>query len=61
MKTRTKVAIFMTAVLLTFLGFNLIATSGAEDLIKVGNDAGYEIIFNYLADADTAAHHSLGG
>lgn len=59
MKIRTKAAILLVAVLLTFAGFSLIATSGADDLVKVGNEAGYEIIYNFLANADTANHHSL--
>jgi len=60
MKFKTKVAILLAAVLLTFLGFNLIASSGVE-LVKVGKQAGYEIISNYLAKADTASHYSLKG
>lgn len=58
MRFRTKVAIFMVAVFLTFAGFNLIASSGAVDILKVGKEAGYEIISNYLAKAKTASHHS---
>jgi hypothetical protein len=61
MKFKTKVAILLAAVLLTFLGFNLIASSGAVELVKVGKQAGYEIISNYLAKADTASHYSLKG
>ena len=59
MKLRSKAAILLVAALLTFAGFSLIATSGADDIVKVGNEAGYEIIFNYLAKADTATHHSM--
>jgi len=61
MKFKTKVAILLAAVLLTFLGFNLIVSSGAVELVKVGKQAGYEIISNYLAKADTASHYSLKG
>ena len=61
MKIKTKVAILLAAVLLTFLGFNLIASSGAVELVKVGKQAGYEIISNFLAKADTASHHSIKG
>lgn len=58
MRFRTKVAIFMMAVLLTFIGFNLIATSSVVDLLKMGKEAGYEIIANVLAKAETVTHHS---
>ena len=59
MKLRTKFAILLVAALLTFAGFSLMATSGADDIVKVGNEAGYEIIYNFLAKADTAAQHSM--
>lgn len=58
MKFRTKVAIFMVAVLLTCFGFNLITYSPAADLLKVGKEAGYEIISNYLAKAEATSHHA---
>ncbi|NOR53060.1 MAG: hypothetical protein GQ536_03105 [Candidatus Aminicenantes bacterium] len=57
MKLRTKTAILMMAVLLTFVGFSLIASPSIE-IMKVGKEAGYEIISNYLAKAETVAHHS---
>ena len=44
MKLRTKAAILLAAALLTFAGFSLIATSGADDIVKVGKEAGYEMI-----------------
>lgn len=59
MKIKTKVAILLIAVLLTFAGFSLIATSGADDLVKIGSKAGYEIISNFLAKASAAAHQSF--
>jgi hypothetical protein len=49
MRFRTKSAIFLVAVLLTFVGFNLIAFSPAVDLLKLGKEAGNEIIANVLA------------
>ena len=55
MKLRTKVEILLAAVLLTFFAFNLMVPSGAVDLIKIGKKAGYEIISNVLAKADTAS------
>lgn len=59
MRLRTKVAIFMLAVLITFVGFNLIASSSAVDLLKIGKEAGSEIIANFLAKAETATPHSF--
>lgn len=59
MRLRTKVAIFMIAVMLTFVGFNLMASSAAVDLMRVRKVAGYEIISNVLAKAETATHHSF--
>jgi hypothetical protein len=55
MKLRERVLIFMAAVLITLVGFSLIS-SPAVDMVKVGKEAGYEIITNWLAKAD-AAHH----
>jgi len=59
MKLRIKAAILLTAALLTFAGFSLIASSGADDIVKVGHKAGYEIIANYVAKANAASHHSF--
>ena len=53
MKLRTKVEILLAAVLLTFFAFNLMVPAAAVDLIKIGKKAGYEIISNVLAKADT--------
>ncbi len=49
MRLRTKVSIFLTAVILTFVGFNLIAFSPAIDLLRIRKKAGNEIIANFLA------------
>lgn len=49
MKFKTKVAILLVALLLTFAGFNMMASSAAVDLVKVGKEAGYNIIANVLA------------
>lgn len=52
-----KLAIFLVAVLITFVGFSLIA-SPSMDILKVGKRAGYEIISNVLAkEANVAASH----
>jgi len=47
MRLKTKVAILIVAVLLTFLGFNLMTSQAAVDMIKI-------------AKAQTAAHHVRG-
>lgn len=60
MKIKQKIAILLIAVVLTFVGFSLIASPSATELVKVGKKAGYEIISNVLAKAVTA-HHSYGG
>jgi hypothetical protein len=60
MKMKQKLAILLMAVLLTFVGFSLIASPAATELVKVGKEAGYEIISNMLAKVETA-HHSYGG
>jgi hypothetical protein len=52
MNFKTKIAIFLLAALITLVGFNLMASSGALDIMKVGKQAGYEIIANVLARAD---------
>ncbi len=57
-RLRTKIVIFLIAVLLSTLGFNLIASSPALELLKVGKAAGYEIISNYLAKTRAADHQS---
>lgn len=44
----TKVEIFLMAVILTFFLFNLMVPSSAVEMIKIGKQAGYEIISNVL-------------
>lgn len=48
MKFKEKIMIFMVALLLSVLGFSLIISPSAS-ILKVGKEAGYEIIENYLA------------
>ena len=55
MRFKQKLAIFLLAVLLTFVGFNLLTSPSAVELVKVGKQAGYEIIANVLADARVGA------
>ena len=58
MKLRDKFAIFLVAVLITFVGFSLMA-SPSVDILKVGKKAGNEIISNMLAkEANAVASQS---
>ncbi len=58
MKLRDKLVILLVAVLITFVGFSLIASSSV-DMLKVGKKAGYEIISNVLAkEANAVASRS---
>ena len=50
MKFREKTAIFIVAVLITFVGFSLMAAP-SECMLRIGKEAGNEIIANYLAKA----------
>jgi len=44
----TKIEIFLMAVILTFFLFNMMVPSSAVEIIKIGKQAGYEIISNVL-------------
>lgn len=50
MNFKAKVAILLVAVLVSVAGFNLIASSSAIDMMKVGKKAGYKIIANVQAE-----------
>jgi hypothetical protein len=58
MRFRTKLAILAVAVLLTFIGFNMIASSPAVEIMKVGKLAGNQIIANVLAKTEVTSSHS---
>lgn len=58
MNFKQKVAIFLAAVLLTLVGFNLIAAP-TIDILKIGKQAGTHIISNCPANSDAAAHRSM--
>ena len=44
MKTRTKIAVFAAAVLMTLAGFNMIASKSTLDLFHAGEPVGYEVL-----------------
>jgi len=48
MRLITKIEIFLVAIVLTFFLFNMMIPSSAMELIKVGKQAGYEIISNVV-------------
>lgn len=53
MKVKEKAVIFLAAVLISFVGFSLIASPFVEILV-VGKEAGYEQISNFLAKSDVS-------
>jgi hypothetical protein len=52
MRLREKIGILALALFLSFAAFSMIAAP-AIDIVKVGKYAGYEIISNVLAKADS--------
>lgn len=58
MKFKTRVAIFLVAVLLSLIGFNLVVTSPDLNLLKAGKTADHKSTSNYLAKAETASLYS---
>jgi hypothetical protein len=49
MRWITKLEIFLMAITLTFFLFNLMVPSSAVEIIKIGKQAGFEIISNVLS------------
>jgi hypothetical protein len=54
MKLRDKLAIFVLACLITFVGFSLIAAPSV-DILKMGKKAGNKMISNFLVEEATTA------
>jgi hypothetical protein len=52
MRLKEKIVILAASVLLTLAAFSLIA-GPSIGMIKMGKDAGYEMIANYLANAES--------
>jgi hypothetical protein len=48
MRLITKIEIFVVAIVLTFFLFNMMVTPSAMELMKIGKQAGYEIIPNVV-------------
>jgi hypothetical protein len=55
MTLKTKLVILAAAFLLTIVGFDLIAAPALE-IMRVGKEAGYDHIINYLSKTDAAGH-----
>jgi len=49
MKLRAKIAILIIAVMITFVGFNLLVPSSALELMDAGQDTGYEVTCKTVA------------
>ncbi len=56
MRFREKALILLVAVVISVAAFSLISAP-AVDMVKVGKQAGYEIITNWLASADVPSQH----
>ena len=57
MRFKTKLSIFLAAVFLTLVGFNLIASPAAIDLLKIGKQASYDQMTHFFSQAD--AHYTI--
>ncbi len=57
MKSGTKFIILLTAFLIAFVGFNMIA-SPYIDTVRIGREAGLHIISNYLAEKDCGVQNN---
>ncbi len=49
MRNKTKIAIFLVAVLLTFVGFNLMTSRTVVEMVKIGNQPDYTISIHVVA------------
>jgi F0F1-type ATP synthase membrane subunit a len=57
MRFMEKALILLVAVVISLVAFSLISAP-AVDMVKVGKQAGYEIITNWIAKADVASDHT---
>ena len=58
MRLIEKALIMLVAIVISLAAFSLISAP-ALDMVKVGNQAGYEIITNWLAQADVSSQHPV--
>jgi cell division protein FtsL len=57
MRLIEKALILLVAIIISLVAFSLISAP-AVDMVKVGKQADYEIITNWLAKVDAASHQS---
>jgi len=50
MRYKAKIAIFLVAVLLTFLGFNLMTSRTVVEMVKIGNQPDYTISIHVVGE-----------
>jgi hypothetical protein len=61
MRYKTKIAIFLVAVLLTFVGFNLMTSRTVVEMVKIGNPPDYTISINVVAEIEALPSSSIIG
>ena len=61
MRYKTKIVIFLVAVLLTFVGFNLMTSSAAVEMVKLGNQPDYTISIHVVAKTEALPTSSITG
>jgi len=55
MNAKTKIAIFLVAVMVTLVGFNMIASPTAVDMFKVGRTSGFNVDVTVTAERGSNA------
>jgi len=58
MRFKTKIVIFLASILLTLLGFNLIATYVYSGMIESGKYTEFEVVTSSIAKEDKEPPHS---
>jgi hypothetical protein len=61
MKYKTKIAIFLVAVLLTLVGFNLMTSRTVLEMVKFGNQPDYTISIHVAAEIEGLPSSSATG
>ncbi len=61
MKYKIKIAIFLVAVLLTFVGFNLMTSRTVVEMVKIGNQPDYTISIHVVAERTISPLSSATG
>jgi len=61
MRYRTKIMIFLAAVILTFVGFNLMTSAAVVEMVKIGNHSDYVISIHVVAKMGAPPSSSITG